>query len=291
MTLADAKLIADIRRWADGMAARYEAREQAANLRALVDFAVEADAGRDAATARAEAAEAKAIRDGDYAQRSTDDICHYRNLAIVLGAKPDEMRNDHDRKLCREGLGADLTREEIVWLQRGCWEETDADLTVVRAACDKAEADIAAAREALAAAQAHESRAQEHTVRSRGARDRADRAAAAAQAREQRLRGLLHRAAEIVDDYQRMRGVVIGDLILDRITAALAEPADTSAMRQHTANAIRQAADAVAVPSLARSTLAAVASYLRLIANGVEEGADIQAYAEQLRKATGAEKP
>ena len=51
MTPADAKLIADIRRRADGMAARHEAREQVANLRALADFAVEVDAGRDEAEA------------------------------------------------------------------------------------------------------------------------------------------------------------------------------------------------------------------------------------------------
>jgi hypothetical protein len=34
-----------------------------------------------------------------------DTICHYRNLAISLGAKPDDMANSWDRKLAESGLG------------------------------------------------------------------------------------------------------------------------------------------------------------------------------------------
>ena len=34
-------------------------------------------------------------------QRDTDHIVHYRNLSILLGAKPEQMLGDFDRDLCR----------------------------------------------------------------------------------------------------------------------------------------------------------------------------------------------
>jgi hypothetical protein len=33
-----------------------------------------------------------------------DAVCHYRNLAIVLGAKPEQMTSDYDRWLCERGI-------------------------------------------------------------------------------------------------------------------------------------------------------------------------------------------
>lgn len=56
---------------------------------------------RDAWKERAEAAWARA-------QRGTDHVVHYRNLAIKLGAKPDDMLDAWDRKLCEEGIDTDL---------------------------------------------------------------------------------------------------------------------------------------------------------------------------------------
>jgi hypothetical protein len=33
-----------------------------------------------------------------------DAVCHYRNLAIVLGAKPEQMTCKYDRELCERGI-------------------------------------------------------------------------------------------------------------------------------------------------------------------------------------------
>jgi hypothetical protein len=52
-------------------------------------------------------ARAKAEKDSTYAQNAVDKICHYRNLAIVLGAKPEHMIGEFDRKLCAEGIDKD----------------------------------------------------------------------------------------------------------------------------------------------------------------------------------------
>lgn len=35
-------------------------------------------------------------------QKDVDSICHYRNLACSLGAKPEDMLNDHDKRLARD---------------------------------------------------------------------------------------------------------------------------------------------------------------------------------------------
>ena len=37
----------------------------------------------------------------------SDNVVYYRNLAIVLGAKPQQMANEYDRKLCAEGIDPD----------------------------------------------------------------------------------------------------------------------------------------------------------------------------------------
>lgn len=40
-------------------------------------------------------------------QRDVDSICYYRNLAIMHGAGPSEMRNDWDRQLAEKGLSTE----------------------------------------------------------------------------------------------------------------------------------------------------------------------------------------
>jgi len=41
---------------------------------------------------------------GQRDQRWVDEVCAYRNLAIFLGAKPTDMLNEYDRKLCESGI-------------------------------------------------------------------------------------------------------------------------------------------------------------------------------------------
>lgn len=59
-------------------------------------------------------------------QRWVDEVCYYRNLAIANGAKPTEMLNERDRRLCVDGLAdfADAAQEraEIIEL----WDQVDA---------------------------------------------------------------------------------------------------------------------------------------------------------------------
>lgn len=50
---------------------------------------------------------AKAEKDSNYAMNAVDKICHYRNLAIILGAKPEHMLGEFDRKLCIDGIDKD----------------------------------------------------------------------------------------------------------------------------------------------------------------------------------------
>lgn len=51
-------------------------------------------------------------------QKMLDAICHYRNLAITLGAKPEQMLDQWDRDLCVQGIATDHI-ESLV----GCWDE------------------------------------------------------------------------------------------------------------------------------------------------------------------------
>ena len=60
------------------------------------------------------------IEDRDKFQRYTDGIVHYRNLAIDCGAKPEQMLNAYDRKLCEVGLGDD---EPGYWSQEDHYDE------------------------------------------------------------------------------------------------------------------------------------------------------------------------
>jgi hypothetical protein len=43
-------------------------------------------------------------RHKEITQEHVDRLIHYRNLAIVLGAKPENMLGDYDRKLCERGI-------------------------------------------------------------------------------------------------------------------------------------------------------------------------------------------
>lgn len=63
----------------------------------------------DAAKKRIAELEAKVEKESNYAQNAVDKVCHYRNLAITLGAKPEQMEGEFDRKLCEEGIDKDDT--------------------------------------------------------------------------------------------------------------------------------------------------------------------------------------
>lgn len=45
-------------------------------------------------------------------QRWVDEVCHYRNLAIRLGASPDDMLDKGDRALCESGVVEDGWADE-----------------------------------------------------------------------------------------------------------------------------------------------------------------------------------
>lgn len=63
----------------------------------------------EAAQARVAELERKHETERHYAQNAVDKICHYRNLAIVLGAKPEHMLGEFDRDLCIKGIDKDDT--------------------------------------------------------------------------------------------------------------------------------------------------------------------------------------
>ena len=60
---------------------------------------------RNEALERLKVAEA----DAKYVREAVDGICYYRNLAIGLGAKPEQMLGPSDKKLCEDGI--DLTED------------------------------------------------------------------------------------------------------------------------------------------------------------------------------------
>lgn len=51
----------------------------------------------------------KLERMGAAHQSMIDAVCHYRNLAIILGAKPYQMLDAYDRQLCEAGIDPDNT--------------------------------------------------------------------------------------------------------------------------------------------------------------------------------------
>ncbi len=61
----------------------------------------------------------------DLTQRHVDHVCHYRNLAIVLGAKPNQMLTDYDKKLCEKGIDPDDNGGGYHWSVRDCIEEVE----------------------------------------------------------------------------------------------------------------------------------------------------------------------
>lgn len=85
--------------------------------------------------------------DADYAQQAVDGICHYRNLAIILGAKPDNMLGKFDRKLCKDGIDKDdtgngyhISVQELLDETESHWADLDkveTELAVVMAALEK----------------------------------------------------------------------------------------------------------------------------------------------------------
>ena len=103
---------------------------------------------RVAVAVEAAVAAVNAARDADrdYAQRAVDEVCHYRNLAIHLGATPEQMRNEYDRKLCRDGLGAEFF-ERGGFESPDCWDAADAAERDRDAWHSRADKMLAAARE------------------------------------------------------------------------------------------------------------------------------------------------
>ena len=96
-------------------------------------------------------------------QNYVDRVCHYRNLAIELGAVPDDMTSDWDRSLCEkwptykddpEGWHRDNQQDENreFWMENCVYE--DALEAIV---ADKGNV-YAIARKALAAAKEIEGR-------------------------------------------------------------------------------------------------------------------------------------
>lgn len=86
----------------------------------------------------------------DMRQDRTDAVCHYRNLAITLGAKPDDMLGVYDRKLCAE-WDPKVTHADVVWHARGMWGEFDAAEERV-AELERQLAETSAQRDTYAAA-------------------------------------------------------------------------------------------------------------------------------------------
>jgi hypothetical protein len=58
-------------------------------------------------------------------QKRVDHTIHYRNLAIVLGAKPNQMLTDYDKELCEKGIDPDDNSGGYHWSVRDCVEEVE----------------------------------------------------------------------------------------------------------------------------------------------------------------------
>jgi hypothetical protein len=89
----------------------------------------------------------RADKDSDYAQNAVDKICHYRNLAIVLGAKPEHMLGEFDRKLCVDGIDKDDTGNGYHMSVQDCLD----DVADTWGAFDALKADVEARISAAAA--------------------------------------------------------------------------------------------------------------------------------------------
>jgi uncharacterized protein (DUF3084 family) len=60
----------------------------------------------------------------DSEQRYVDRVIHYRNLAILLGAKPKDMTNKYDADLAECGDSENVIRDMVVSV-RECWDEAE----------------------------------------------------------------------------------------------------------------------------------------------------------------------
>ncbi len=69
----------------------------------------------------------KKYREGT--QRFVDHVCHYRNLAIKLGAKPENMLGKYDRDLAAQGVSDDMDGVEDT---PELWDELEAAEARVR---------------------------------------------------------------------------------------------------------------------------------------------------------------
>ena len=68
----------------------------------------------------------------DQRQELVDRVCYYRNLAIILGAKPDQMMSKYDRWLCDRGIKPDesmvsagMNMVEQIGELHSLWDEID----------------------------------------------------------------------------------------------------------------------------------------------------------------------
>lgn len=94
------------------------------------DFRLEAQldrarAERDALRAEVEGLKEKLKDD----QERVDAVVYYRNLAIVLGAKPNQMRGESDSKLCEMGIDPDddgggysVSMNDVIHENEKLWE-------------------------------------------------------------------------------------------------------------------------------------------------------------------------
>jgi hypothetical protein len=55
-------------------------------------------------------------------QQLVDDCVYYRNLAITLGAKPEQMTDEYDRKLCATGLVDKREFAEVIQEKERFWK-------------------------------------------------------------------------------------------------------------------------------------------------------------------------
>jgi hypothetical protein len=58
-------------------------------------------------------------------QKRVDHTIHYRNLAIVLGAKPNQMLTDYDKELCEKGIDPDDNSGGYHWSVRDSLDEAE----------------------------------------------------------------------------------------------------------------------------------------------------------------------
>jgi hypothetical protein len=61
----------------------------------------------------------------DITQKHVDHCIYYRNLAIVLGAKPNQMLTDYDKELCEKGIDPDDNSGGYHWSVRDSLNEAE----------------------------------------------------------------------------------------------------------------------------------------------------------------------